>query len=66
MRRLGYKATGSERNKLDAHEGFFRYRWLSYVKEFWWRKILEIVQLEDQKINGQIESACYGDTSFIT
>jgi hypothetical protein len=37
-----------------------------YVKEFWWRKILEIVQLDEQKVNGQIKAACYGDTSFIT
>jgi hypothetical protein len=48
------------RRSLDTDDCCF------YVKEFWWRKILEIVQLEGQKVNEQIKTVCYGDTSFIT
>jgi len=44
----------SENNKLDIHERFFGYRWLLiYVKEFWWRKLSEIVKLKDQEVNGK-------------
>jgi hypothetical protein len=30
------------------------------LKEFWWRKLLEIVKLEDQELNGKTKTACNG------
>jgi hypothetical protein len=33
---------------------------LIYVKEFWWRKLLEIIKLEDRKLNGKTKTACNG------